>query len=86
MFFRRRGGDGSSGSARMERAMKDAFTEGDRNLMLKDTLMPVLIPCYNLLLLPPPPACFTLDDLADLGLIEHLRLCLTLETLQLWRC
>ncbi|KAJ8637997.1 hypothetical protein MRB53_012264 [Persea americana] len=55
-FFRRGGDDGSSSFARMERAMKDAFTEGDRNLMLKDTLMPVLTLCYNLLLLPPPPA------------------------------
>lgn len=47
-FFKSGGGGGSSGSAGMERAMKDAFTEGDRNLTLKDTLKPVLIPCYDL--------------------------------------
>ncbi|KAJ8649489.1 hypothetical protein MRB53_002512 [Persea americana] len=55
-FFKRGGGGGSSGSAGMEWAMKDAFTEADRSLMLKDTLMPVLIPCYDLLLLLLPPA------------------------------
>eukprot|EP00268_Persea_americana_P020239 TRINITY_DN2045_c0_g1_i1.p1 TRINITY_DN2045_c0_g1~~TRINITY_DN2045_c0_g1_i1.p1 ORF type:complete len:472 (-),score=47.12 TRINITY_DN2045_c0_g1_i1:497-1912(-) len=47
-FFKSGGGGGSSGSAGMERAMKDAFTDGDRNLTLKDTLKPVLIPCYDL--------------------------------------
>ncbi|KAF8394986.1 hypothetical protein HHK36_018925 [Tetracentron sinense] len=52
-LFRRllRGGTGgSTGSATagLERAMKEAFTEKGRNLTLKDTLKPVLIPCYDL--------------------------------------
>ncbi|KAK4784434.1 hypothetical protein SAY86_018802 [Trapa natans] len=45
------GGGGSSGpsAAAMEKAMKEAFTEdGGRSLTLKDTLKPVLIPCYDL--------------------------------------
>lgn len=55
-FIRRilRGGGGGSGgaigsaTARFERAMKEAFTENGRSLTLKDTLKPVLIPCYDL--------------------------------------
>lgn len=46
-----RGGSGSSsGSAStgLEKAMKEAFTDKNRNLTLKDTLKPVLIPCYDL--------------------------------------
>ncbi|XP_058101803.1 patatin-like protein 6 [Magnolia sinica] len=41
-------GSGGGGTAGMERAMKEAFTDNDRNLTLKDTLKPVLIPCYDL--------------------------------------
>lgn len=43
-------GSGSgSGAARLEKAMREAFTEKDgRSLTLKDTLKPVLIPCYDL--------------------------------------
>ncbi|KAA8534358.1 hypothetical protein F0562_031891 [Nyssa sinensis] len=54
-FLRRifRGGSGSgtgTGSATvgLEKAMKEAFTVNNRNLTLKDTLKPVLIPCYDL--------------------------------------
>ncbi|KAF8402738.1 hypothetical protein HHK36_010828 [Tetracentron sinense] len=52
-FFRRlfrigTGGSTGSATAGLERAMKEAFTEKDRNLTLKDTLKPVLIPCYDL--------------------------------------
>jgi patatin-like phospholipase/acyl hydrolase len=52
-FFRRliRGGSGSStgaSTAGLEKAMKEAFTENNRTLTLKDTLKPVLIPCYDL--------------------------------------
>ncbi|KAK9125966.1 hypothetical protein Scep_014812 [Stephania cephalantha] len=44
----RRGGAGTATGA-MERAMKDAFDDGNgRSLTLKDTLKPVLIPCYDL--------------------------------------
>ncbi|XP_041023348.1 patatin-like protein 6 [Juglans microcarpa x Juglans regia] len=52
-FFRRlvRGGSSSSAgvsTAGLEKAMKAAFIENNRNLTLKDTLKPVLIPCYDL--------------------------------------
>uniref|UniRef100_A0A2N9EVJ0 Patatin n=1 Tax=Fagus sylvatica TaxID=28930 RepID=A0A2N9EVJ0_FAGSY len=52
-FLRRliRGGSsGSTGSTTsgLEKAMKEAFTEKNRSLTLKDTLKPVLIPCYDL--------------------------------------
>ncbi|KAF7820128.1 patatin-like protein 6 [Senna tora] len=54
-FFRRLftgggGGASSSGSstAGLEKAMKEAFTENGKTLTLKDTLKPVLIPCYDL--------------------------------------
>lgn len=52
-FVRRliRGGSSSStsaSSAGLEKAMKEAFGEKNRSLTLKDTLKPVLIPCYDL--------------------------------------
>ncbi|KAK9153453.1 hypothetical protein Sjap_000933 [Stephania japonica] len=54
-FFRRimrRGGAGTAtATVELERAMKDAFDDGNGNgksLTLKDTLKPVLIPCYDL--------------------------------------
>ncbi|KAF5453441.1 hypothetical protein F2P56_028343 [Juglans regia] len=52
-FFRRliRGGSYRSTSASavgLEKAMKEAFSDNNRNLTLKDTLKPVLIPCYDL--------------------------------------
>ncbi|OVA18091.1 Patatin/Phospholipase A2-related [Macleaya cordata] len=48
-LFKGSGGRSSgSGTARLERAMKEAFTENGRCLTLKDTLKPVLIPCYDL--------------------------------------
>nr|GMC52032.1 patatin-like protein 6 [Ipomoea batatas] len=52
-FLRRvfRGSDGTvSAAARLEKAMKEAFTDEKtgRSLTLKDTLKPVLIPCYDL--------------------------------------
>lgn len=42
------GGSTSSATAGLEKAMKEAFAEKDRSLTLKDTLKPVLIPCYDL--------------------------------------
>ncbi|XP_057423292.1 patatin-like protein 6 isoform X2 [Lotus japonicus] len=52
-FFKRLfgGGSGSSGSATagLEKTVKEAFTAEDgRSLTLRDTLKPVLIPCYDL--------------------------------------
>ncbi|XP_077227905.1 patatin-like protein 6 [Tasmannia lanceolata] len=49
-FFRRlfKGANSGAGTAGMVRAMKEIFTENGRNLTLKDTLKPVLIPCYDL--------------------------------------
>ncbi|CAL0320538.1 unnamed protein product [Lupinus luteus] len=47
----RSGGSGSTGSATagLEKTVKEAFTgKNGRNLTLKDTLKPVLIPCYDL--------------------------------------
>ncbi|KAB2598072.1 patatin-like protein 6 [Pyrus ussuriensis x Pyrus communis] len=43
-------GSGSTGSATagLEKVMKEAFVDDDRTLTLKDTLKPVLIPCYDL--------------------------------------
>ncbi|GKU91725.1 hypothetical protein SLEP1_g5552 [Rubroshorea leprosula] len=41
-------GTAGSSSAGLEKALKEAFTKEDRNLTLKDTLKPVLIPCYDL--------------------------------------
>ncbi|XP_065869866.1 patatin-like protein 6 [Euphorbia lathyris] len=38
----------ADGSAGLEKAMKETFTENNRSLTLKDTLKPVLIPCYDL--------------------------------------
>ncbi|KAA8539327.1 hypothetical protein F0562_026019 [Nyssa sinensis] len=46
-----RGGSGSvigSATAGLEKAMKEAFIEKGWSLTLKDTLKPVLIPCYDL--------------------------------------
>ncbi|KAF8396579.1 hypothetical protein HHK36_018203 [Tetracentron sinense] len=37
-----------SGTAELEQSLKGAFVENGRNLTLKDTLKPVLIPCYDL--------------------------------------
>ncbi|XP_047316206.1 patatin-like protein 6 [Impatiens glandulifera] len=44
------GDGGSSGleTYELEKTMKELFTENGRNLTLKDTLKPVLIPCYDL--------------------------------------
>ena len=52
-FFRRlrkpRGSSSAANStAGLEKAMKEAFVENGRTLTLKDTLKPVLIPCYDL--------------------------------------
>lgn len=51
-FFRRLftggGASSSSATAGLEKAMKEAFTENGKSLTLKDTLKPVLIPCYDL--------------------------------------
>lgn len=52
-FFRRliRGGSASStgsATAGLEKAVKEAFADQNRSLTLKDTLKPVLIPCYDL--------------------------------------
>lgn len=38
----------SSATAALEKAMKEAFTDKGRSLTLKDTLKPVLVPCYDL--------------------------------------
>ncbi|KAG6578759.1 Patatin-like protein 6, partial [Cucurbita argyrosperma subsp. sororia] len=38
----------SSPTAALEKAMKEAFTDKGRSLTLKDTLKPVLVPCYDL--------------------------------------
>ncbi|XP_044461905.1 patatin-like protein 6 [Mangifera indica] len=44
-----RGGSTScSASAGMEKAMKEMFIDNGRDLTLRDTLKPVLIPCYDL--------------------------------------
>ncbi|GFP82824.1 patatin-like protein 6 [Phtheirospermum japonicum] len=45
-----KGGGGAAGSAGLEKAMKEAFRDEKtgRSLTLKDTLKPVLIPCYDL--------------------------------------
>ncbi|CAI0411772.1 unnamed protein product [Linum tenue] len=51
-FLKRAFKSGSSGSGSatggLEKAMKETFTEKGRQLTLKDTLKPVLIPCYDL--------------------------------------
>uniref|UniRef100_A0A7N0V897 Patatin n=1 Tax=Kalanchoe fedtschenkoi TaxID=63787 RepID=A0A7N0V897_KALFE len=39
---------GSSKSGGLEKLMKEGFTSGVRALTLKDTLKPILIPCYDL--------------------------------------
>ncbi|KAI4346341.1 hypothetical protein L6164_007246 [Bauhinia variegata] len=52
-LFRRLFSSGATGSvgsstAGLAKTMKEAFTENDRDLTLRDTLKPVLIPCYDL--------------------------------------
>lgn len=49
-FFRRiiGGGATTNATARMEKVVKEVFTENGRTLTLRDTLKPVLIPCYDL--------------------------------------
>lgn len=51
-FFKRLFKGGSTGSTAatsgLEKVMKETFSEKGRNLTLKDTLKPVLIPCYDL--------------------------------------
>ena len=49
-FLRRitRGGGAGSATAGLERSMKEVFVEKGQSLTLKDTLKPVLIPCYDL--------------------------------------
>lgn len=49
-IFRGGGGDGriSHATAAFENAMKEAFMVNGQSLTLKDTLKPVLIPCYDL--------------------------------------
>ncbi|XP_010264697.1 PREDICTED: patatin-like protein 6 isoform X2 [Nelumbo nucifera] len=42
------GGSTSLATAGLEREMKEVFTDNGRILTLKDTLKPVLIPCYDL--------------------------------------
>ncbi|XAR72093.1 hypothetical protein NMG60_11018609 [Bertholletia excelsa] len=44
----RRSSETSSATASMEKALKEIFTDNGRSLTLKDTLKPVLIPCYDL--------------------------------------
>ncbi|KAG6763554.1 hypothetical protein POTOM_030977 [Populus tomentosa] len=47
-FFKGSSTGTTAATAGLERAMKETFTEKGRNLTLKDTLKPVLIPCYDL--------------------------------------
>lgn len=47
-LFRSGGGSTGSATAGMERSMKEVFVEKGRSLTLKDTLKPVLVPCYDL--------------------------------------
>ena len=52
-LLRRLFGSGASGSvnsatAGLEKALKEAFNENGRSLTLKDTIKPVLIPCYDM--------------------------------------
>ncbi|KAJ0102036.1 patatin-like protein 6 [Pistacia vera] len=42
------GSSSASASAGLEKAMKEMFADSGRNLTLRDTLKPVLIPCYDL--------------------------------------
>ncbi|KAI3902952.1 hypothetical protein MKW92_018304 [Papaver armeniacum] len=43
------GGDEGTSTIKLEKVLKEAFKDdGGRNLTLKDTLKPVLIPCYDL--------------------------------------
>ncbi|KAJ6900609.1 hypothetical protein NC652_026654 [Populus alba x Populus x berolinensis] len=47
-FFRGGATGSSAATAGLEKAMKETFSDKGRNLTLKDTLKPVLIPCYDL--------------------------------------
>ncbi|KAK9189973.1 hypothetical protein WN943_018573 [Citrus x changshan-huyou] len=49
-IFKGGSGSGSTGAASggLEKAVKEMFTEKGRSLTLRDTLKPVLIPCYDL--------------------------------------
>ncbi|KAJ6690433.1 hypothetical protein OIU85_006674 [Salix viminalis] len=47
-FFKGSSTGSTAATAGLEKAMKETFTEKGRNLTLKDTLKPVLIPCYDL--------------------------------------
>ncbi|KAJ7970437.1 Patatin [Quillaja saponaria] len=49
-FLRRilKGGAGISSTAGLEKAIKEVFSDNGQDLTLKDTLKPVLIPCYDL--------------------------------------
>lgn len=47
-FFKGSSTGTTAATAGLEKAMKETFTEKGRNLTLKDTLKPVLIPCYDL--------------------------------------
>lgn len=47
-LFRSGGGSTGSATAGLERSMKEVFVEKGRSLTLKDTLKPVLVPCYDL--------------------------------------
>uniref|UniRef100_A0A6N2M166 Patatin n=1 Tax=Salix viminalis TaxID=40686 RepID=A0A6N2M166_SALVM len=47
-FFKGSSNGSTAATAGLEKAMKETFTEKGRNLTLKDTLKPVLIPCYDL--------------------------------------
>ncbi|EXB80085.1 Patatin group A-3 [Morus notabilis] len=47
-IFRASGGSSGSATAGLEKSMKEVFVEKGRSLTLKDTLKPVLIPCYDL--------------------------------------
>ncbi|KAF9676692.1 hypothetical protein SADUNF_Sadunf08G0029400 [Salix dunnii] len=47
-FFKGSSTGSTAATAGLEKAMKETFTEKGRNLTLKDTLKPVLVPCYDL--------------------------------------
>lgn len=48
LFRSRSGGSGGGSLAAMEAAMKEAFGDKNKSLTLKDTLKPVLVPCYDM--------------------------------------
>uniref|UniRef100_A0A2P2PII6 Patatin n=1 Tax=Rhizophora mucronata TaxID=61149 RepID=A0A2P2PII6_RHIMU len=47
-FMRFLRGGSTAGTGGLEKVLKEAFTEKGRDLTLRDTLKPVLIPCYDL--------------------------------------